>query len=261
MEIFFAVNDSYCKHVAVTMTSIIVNNPRIKICFHVICNNLSKESRENLEKLNSSYVDIKFHTVNAERFANCLLNIPHITIETYFRYLLPELVPNLNKALYLDADVIVKGNIATLWSTDLNDYCIAGVEDPYVEHLCYKGEIGLTAEDIYVNAGILLMNLKAMRDLNKIQELFSVTEKIGQNLLFQDQDVINIVFKGQIKSLPSLFNFTSRHVADNDSTVLDNAIIVHYTGKKKPWTHFFCSGNPAEKYYFQYLRILKVAIS
>lgn len=255
MDIFFAVNDSYCKHVIVTMTSIVVNNPEEDICFHIICNNLSVESKANIEQLKNTKVQVRFYSVDESRFAKCALSIPHITIETYYRYLIPELVPNLTKVLYLDADVIVKGSLSTLWTTDLEGYCLAGVEDPYIELLCYKEKIGLTNEEIYVNAGVLLLNLQEWRVLDKTKELFSVTEEIGKNLLFQDQDVINLVFRGRIKAVSSLYNFTSRHVANSDQIELDNAIVIHYTGKKKPWTHFFCSGNPGERYYFQFLRI------
>jgi glycosyltransferase involved in cell wall biosynthesis len=116
---------------------------------------------------------------------------------------------------------------------------MAGVEDTFILNQNYKPEIGFSDNDLYVNAGVLLFNLQQIRKDNKVEALFSTTlDKKG--IRFQDQDILNIVFKGSINPVDNLYNF-----ATEDQFMWPEKIccarILHFTGSKKPWDKDACS--------------------
>ncbi|WP_330847969.1 glycosyltransferase family 8 protein, partial [Streptococcus suis] len=88
-----------------------------------------------------------------------------ISLETYFRILLPSQLPELDRILYLDCDILVKGSLNPLWESDLTHHYLAGVNelDMLHDNSDYRQKIGFTPQDIYVNAGVLLFNLELMR--------------------------------------------------------------------------------------------------
>lgn len=256
MHICFSIDNRYTQHVYVTMNSILKNNKNKKILFYIVSNHLSEKNKKSIEKLKKTYtnVDITYFLVSTERFDDLKLNIPYITQQTYYRYIIPELLPNLKKALYLDSDIVVNGSLEELWNTDIEDYFVAGVRDTYIKDINYSKNLGYASEDLYINAGVLLLNLKKIRDENKIKELFDNTVKYSKTIKYQDQDIINLTFKGKIKEISQKYNYTFKDVIVNKKEVLEKAVIIHFTGDKKPWDHIYSSGNPAEFLYFKYLK-------
>ena len=131
MEIFFAVNEAYTRQLCVAILSIAENNRNSPLNFHILSSNFPETSRHAVQKICTFYPNttITFHTPDMKRFADLKLNIAHISIETYFRYIIAEMMPSLDKCLYLDADIVVNGSLRPLWEMDLQDnYCI-GIKD------------------------------------------------------------------------------------------------------------------------------------
>lgn len=179
---------------------------------------------------------MKYININTKHFENFNLknNIKYISVETYYRYIIADIAPNLNKALYLDADLVVNGNLNELYDIDLeNNYC-AGVKDKFIEETDYKNTLGLSPNETYINAGVLLLNLSRMRKDNVSEKLLSNTNKLAEQIEYQDQDIINITFRGQIKEVDSRYNFASSNVIREKSKIKE-AMIIHYTGPIKPW--------------------------
>ena len=254
MDICFAINKEYVQHLSVAITSIIVNNADSPLEFHVLSKDLTDSDRAVLLRTcRHKQVKINFHKVDDRMFADLKLNISHISRETYYRYILPELLPDVSKALYLDADVIVKGSLREIWSLDINNYYMAGVFDTYISDIGYKGKVGFHNDDLYVNAGVLLFNLEKIRKDNKVEELFRNTRELASDVEYQDQDILNITFKGKILRLDQKYNYTFRDVVSNTKKELRDSVIVHFTGDRKPWDYFFATTNPAEVYYYIYL--------
>lgn len=253
MDICFAINKEYVQHLSVAITSIMVNNAETPLDFHILSTDLTENDRLVLSQMcRREQVKIHFHLVDDHIFSDFRLNIPHISKETYYRYVLPELLPDIDKALYLDADIIVKGSLREIWSLDISDYYMAGVSDTYISDIGYKKKMGFD-DDLYVNAGVLLFNLDKIRKDNKVEELFRNTLELANDIEYQDQDILNITFKGKIFKLPQKYNYTFRDVVSNSKKELRNSVIVHFTGDRKPWDYFFGTTNPAEVYYYFYL--------
>lgn len=257
ITIYFAINDSYWKQLYVAMTSICKNCKNKDIVFNIVSSDLATDTKDKIKEITKlkrrGNTRVAFHKVPAEMYDDLNLNISYISRETYYRFVIPEFEKTSDKVIYLDADLVVKGDIYQLWTTELGECYAAGVEDTYIKDIGYKDRIGFKEGDLYVNAGVLLLNVKKIKEENKVSELFRIAKEPPFDIEYQDQDVINIVFKGAIKKLPGEFNYTFRDVICNPPSRLLKACIVHFTGEKKPWDYIFESNNPAEIYYWRYL--------
>lgn len=138
-------------------------------------------------------------------------------VRCYFSKILNE-----DKILYIDVDAIVNGDLSKLWQKDTK--YIAGVHEPgeWDKHLNGKGY-----DDTYINSGVLLMNLKTIREKYLDDKMIKLLNT--NKYAYPDQDVINIVFKDKIEPLPVEYNSTET------TGFIDNAKIVHYIRQRKGW--------------------------
>lgn len=236
MNIAFCANNTYSDKVAVVMTSILENHKTQKINFYIFSSDLDDSNLHLLQKLLLKYKNFTVQRILVPQHlvSSLPLNISHISVETYYRYVIADLLPDLDKILYLDADLIVCKNIADFYSTDLKNNYFSGAEDLYIKEINHKQSIGLGADDLYINAGVLLMNLKLIRQDNLGEKLINATKELWNKIKYQDQDVINIVCKGKIKKINNMYNFATHNMLYN-AKLIDTAKIIHYTGSKKPW--------------------------
>lgn len=173
---------------------------------------------------------------------------PRYSEAASFRLLLPELLPEWDRVVYIDCDVIVRQDIAKLYeSTDLGDNYLAAVyEAPIEQQAATREAIGCDPWH-YLNSGFLLMNLAQMRKDNVSERLLDACRV--DYLEFPDQDALNQVCKGRILQLSPLYNgirtfFLPQYKADflkmypepmwNE---VQKSANIHYTGGK-PWRIF-----------------------
>jgi lipopolysaccharide biosynthesis glycosyltransferase len=217
--------------------------------FHVICL-LSEELPERLKQ--------KIQWVGGERarfsFLNLQGKLPGIyvdekyTVAASFRLLLPDLLPEYEKVMYIDCDVVVRNDLASLYrSVELeNNYLAAVFEAPIDCQDEHIRKIGCDPS-AYINSGFLIMNLALLRQDNRVEQFIEASK--AEYLEFPDQDVLNLVCKGRIVGLPPCYNsirtfylpqykhfFLRRYTEQDWEAVLLHGT-VHYTGAK-PWNHF-----------------------
>lgn len=246
VNIVFAIDNNYAKYCAVAIQSILDNvniNQKVKI-FIVHDETFSEQNKALLKDNKSFNVFIEFLKVNLDDFLFYPLNREHISIATYYRLSLQKLLPkDVNKIIYLDSDIIVLDNIAKLWSTDLEDYYLAGSPDE--GGILQIRRLGLPLSHNYINAGICLMNIAKMRTIN-LDHLYTETLYKNYDLItLQDQDILNIAFVNKIKRLHLRWNVQSRMYKQNE---LEYAYsynelveatktpgIVHFSDRQKPW--------------------------
>ena len=233
MNIAFCFNNAYTDKVGVTMTSVLKNHPQEDICFYLFSSDLSQQNIEKLNKLKLKYKNFSIQTIQVDKslFDNIKLNISYISLETYYRYVIADLLPDIDKILYLDGDLIVNKDITSFYHTDLGDCYFAGVTDLWAEKTNHKKDLGLQK---YVNAGVLLMNLKQIRLDNLGEKLIEKTTLLWDRIKYQDQDILNIVCQDKILLVEDIYNFTMEHIK-SDKSKAKKAHIIHYTGQKKPW--------------------------
>ncbi len=153
-----------------------------------------------------------------------------------------------DRVLYLDADTVVSADISDLFKIDISEYYCAGVRDILVEKSGYARELGISG--LYINAGVMLLNLCKMRSDGSVERLMQITSE--KRFKFQDQDAFNVVFNGKIKELDCVYNFKRAHQkAFREKAEL--AKIIHYVGPSKPWLKF--SINKHKRLYFKYKKI------
>ena len=134
MHIFFAINDAYTQHLCVVIASILKNStPLDDFHFYVLNKgDLSEENKNNIKSLKAlKDFEIEFIEVDFALFDKCKTSqyCDYITKETYFRYIIPTLKPNLEKSLYLDCDIIIEDSLNLLYSIDLKDNYVGAIED------------------------------------------------------------------------------------------------------------------------------------
>lgn len=253
IHIFFALNNDYTQHCCASVVSILENNPDFFFDFYLLSDYISPENKQKLASLSRRYSHFEIHypDIDDSPFRNFALNINYISLQTYYRYAIAEWYPQLDKAIYLDCDLIVNGSLKEIWETDITDYLCAGVSDLWIENIYYKPEINFSHEELYINAGALLLNLKKMREEQTYRALCQATAQPPCKIKFQDQDIINLVCRGKIKELPEKFNFTTENAIKHPEE-RDKAVIIHYTGRAKPWSVRNCP-HPQSRLYFDYL--------
>lgn len=238
IAIAFAINDGYVDWLGVTILSILESNHLSTFQFFVLSSNVTEASKHKLLTLGNIYKNfqITYIALDDTVFGDFPLRIKHISKEAYFRYVLPDVLPDNDKVLYLDSDVLVLGAIKPLWDTNLEHNFIAGSHKPYIatQFPGYRESLGLRADDLYINSGVILMNLAEIRKSHKVTELFENTIRMKDIIKIQDQDVINITFKGKIKPVSNIYNYTTKDRAEKTQEN-EAVVIVHFNTANKPW--------------------------
>lgn len=151
----------------------------------------------------------------------------------YNRLLIPWLLPEYDKIIYSDTDVIFKGDISYIYQTDLKDNYVAGVTGEVWSKGAirkYLLKLGVTPEK-YINSGFLLINSKLQREKGLNEKYM---ELVKRRHIYQDQDIINIACRDRIAHLPEKINLKPSVAAMQRQGEVD---MIHYIGLK-PWNHF-----------------------
>lgn len=196
-----------------------------------------------LEKLFLQYADFSIRYVNVGEAFKDGFQIRGITQATYYRLLIADLVPEYDKIMYHDVDVIFRDDLSGIFkATDLEGYYVAGVSTPYSDIEPYLNQKLNTTSADYIAAGNIILNSKAIREDGLTEKFIELSKA---NWKYQDMDVINIACKGKIKLLPPSFcivGTTSEILKDpnqkfyskEDADYAINYGIIHYNGPK-PW--------------------------
>ncbi len=265
MNIFFASDNKFVQHLCVSIASILYNAASTdEFIFYILDSNISEKNKQKIMKLKSiKNFEIEFIKVSDEMFKDCPItkDCSHITKQTYYRYIIPIIKPELDKCLYLDCDIVVEDSLSSLWQKDIEDYYVAAVEELHYETSIDAKRLNL---DTMFNAGILLINLKKWKEQNITNQLFKNTAELSKlnKLRWQDQDVLNYTFKNQVLFVEPKYNLQCNAYYDGwlnkyTQEELESAkiapVIIHYNSCYKPWSNQ-CK-HPLWKRYYNYLKI------
>lgn len=265
-----AADDNYSMPLAATLHSAIVNlKGERNIALFIIDGGISRTNkRKILQSIPSQRVSLNWLQPKKTRFKNMQIS-QSITIASYYRILIPDLLPNsFTKAIYLDSDLIVKGNLDKLWDIDIQDNYLLAVPDmgaPYVSSprgLMNYQMLGIPADSKYFNGGVLVMNLQKWREDSISQTVFEYLEQNKEYVRWHDQDGLNAILAGKWgeldprwNQLAYIFKYSSWQDSDFSEDVYNNLIqdpyIVHFSTREKPWKPN-CN-HPEKKLFFQHL--------
>lgn len=172
-----------------------------------------------------------------------------ITTPAYYRLLIPELIPEYDKIIYSDVDIIYKQDLWSVYSQDLGNNYIAATYDLSLclssDGVKYVRTLPGLEQGNYIQSGFIILNSFELR----CHDVVSVFKKFStEKLKYQDQDILNIVCKDRIKILPYFYNmtvYTFQLMAENSSQLTykyklttelynRNNCTIHYNGQK-PW--------------------------
>ena len=255
-NICYSSDSNYAEQLAVSMASILCNaDKQEKINFYILDGGLSSQDKQNIEILkNIKDFSINYLEINEEDFKSCPIlkekdekySSYHVTLPTYFRFKLASLLPKIDKILYLDCDVIVRSSLDELYSIPNKDIAALMILDAES-----KQESKRINSKNYFNAGVMLINLDYWRKNNVEKRLFKYAKENADSILWQDQDVINIVLQNEIKKVSEKWNFQYFLYEKIDVKKLADVKIFHLAGRFKPWLIPF--DHPVYNYYYYYL--------
>lgn len=250
INVCFVTDENYAPYMGTVIYSIICNaKHRNNFVFHVFDNGIKEKTKKKLKKIAKNN-EINF--IDASSFAQRLESLPqtapHITKSSYLKFIIADVLKDLDKVLYLDCDLIVTRDIQELYDTDIGNNLIGAVEDVGYTYWSKSNE-DLKLKFKCMNSGVMLINCDLWRKENLSQTLMECASDHDKVGFGQDQPVLNFVCKNRVFFLP--FKWNAQDTFFRDSVEIqdrmdikechearDNPAIIHYTYVRKPWNDF-----------------------
>ena len=215
---------------------------RADLVFHLCHRTLSDEHRRDLASIATEFgATLKWYDLDkSDLFIDIATRMPEnkrLSNIVYARLVLDRLLdPSIERVLYLDCDILVRDDVATLYDWDMQGHPIAAVRDTLGTWLVGGRDVRgnrdiFDVADPYFNAGIVLIDLKGWREADIIGRMEQAFADGVMQRIYYDQDLLNLVFRNNWLSLPWRWNLIEPR-PEHES--LDPAIL-HYTGTRKPW--------------------------
>ena len=252
IPIFFASDNNYAPYLAVAIKSLLSNaSPDYFYKIHVLTTNLDKELCTKIQKLatpNSS-IEIISLAEEIEHIKNRFHLRDYYSIETYYRFFIPDMFPQYDKVLYLDCDITVLGDISNLYLTNISNFLVGAAQEQVMEHYKVFGDYVEKVLDIkvknYFSAGVLLINTKLFRAYKIQQKFFRLMSEFKFRVT-QDEDYLNVLCKDKVKKISIGWNKQPFEETGFDDVDLQ---LIHYNLGWKPW-HY--ENVMYEEYFWQY---------
>jgi len=265
INVSFSADRAYLPHAAAMLRSMLdhVESGR-QLNLFFLYSGIGARGLELLEEVASSRPRTKLYAIKAEKAFEKSHRSPSRSPSnaTYNRFLLFELLPGLDRLLYVDSDTIFRGDVAQIFDTDIGtakvgavvDYIMTRIltgptptADPNVPDLyAYYKKLGFSDDQMskYFNAGLVLFNFKKI-NLSDAKKDIKTKAKSGK-YLFRDQDILNIYFRDSVFLMDDRFNVFNtysagynrvpRHLHSAAMKAKENPIMIHYAaGDHKPW--------------------------
>ena len=242
-------NEKLAPMFGVVVTSVGINVTSDDVMMYLLHNGLKDSTVKRLQKIADRYnVRLKFLEIDLEILKDCPTNtkLHYANVMTYARFLLPSMLANLDKVIYLDCDLVVCKDLKSLWETDVNDIAVAMAPDYNYNNEETLGRLGGHVSN-YLNSGVIVMNLDYWRKHDVQNRLLSYIIDKGKELIYNDQDALNVILDDERKQLSARYNVTPYYFHRN----LDNypkemheeirearidPVVFHYLGPIKPWS-------------------------
>lgn len=266
VPVVFASDDGYVPMVTATICSML-RNASIDYFYDVVVleKDITDAHKREMRSFFSAFSNASVRFVNVWpliRAYNLRTSNAHISVETYYRFLIQDVLSCYDKVLYLDSDLIIEGDVSELFNVDLNDAVLAAVRD-----IDYAGNLDLNdgervrySEDVlgledpfdYFQAGVLVLNTAEMRVLHTVEEWLEMAAE--PKYIYDDQDILNAECQRRVTFLDNawnvmincdnrfkkVFSFAPARMYDEFMDAYRNPRIIHYAGYEKPWKPGSC---------------------
>ena len=236
ITVFFAVDDNYVDFLLITLASIVDNakDEKYSYNFKILHSGLSQASRKKLSRFNCHRFKVTYFNVsnNLTQMENKFKVRDYYTLTTYYRLLIPDTFFYIDKALYLDCDIVVLEDLSKLYSVDIGDNLVGAIKDASVqivpEFITYVNKALNIKQQEYFNAGILVMNLKKMRTTHLLKRVYELSKTVAFKVA-QDQDLLNVICRNKVTYIDPAWNV----MPIGERAV--NINLIHYNLIYKPW--------------------------
>ena len=256
IPIAISIDDKYTFPALVFITSLMENiGKKTKYEIYImIADGYSENNKNKFKKLIKKYGNekLKITFLDMKDKYVPITSHSYISKATYYRVYLPYLLPEVEKLIYLDVDIINLHDLSEFYNMKLEKdiYLYAMVDNS--DHRKELLEFGVKS-DKYINGGTLLMDLKNIREKGFDEKLKKFMEIYGKNLTHHDQTAMNAVYYKNMGILPFkyvIFNFKTfedlvkfndkqeepyRRSMDELKEAYNNPFLVHFAGCEKPW--------------------------
>lgn len=264
LNIALCTDENFVVPALVCITSIFENNKDYNCQIHVLTGGVSQKSRDKFSKLGEIY-DQKINIIQIDdsRFDGLIYSSHRYPRSMYYRFLLPEMLPDVNTILYLDCDIMVRKGLNELFDVDISNKALGCVVSQSCDNILWA--TSLIIQSPYFNSGVLLMNLDYWRHENLFRVLVKWIEDNSDKCMLPDQNALNKILEGKVVYLDYGYNFQERwtrslegsYVAVNKWAGIvkagKNPTIVHFCENEKPW--FEECVNPFKEEYYYYAQL------
>lgn len=240
IHIAYCTDANYLEYVAISITSIILNNLNEEIYFHVFLYDVSQDEMKKLKNINKK---INIYIINETELNKYSIDfkINHLNKSTYIRLLAPRLLANITeKFIYLDADILCFANISSIREINIDDVvCAASADSLPGKKDSSPKRLGMK-KNYYFNAGFLYININNWIKKNIEKKTNDILYNSHNSFKYYDQDALNIILQGQVKPIDNTWNFLFTWMSEKEKEhyffnkdTLPN--FIHFTGGRKPW--------------------------
>lgn len=220
--------------------------PESKYNFYVMTLDVSQSDKNFLKALEEENVSVS--VLEQKEVDLFYIRDTHVSKTSLLKYYIEDALPQLDKVLYIDSDVLVLHDLNKLFQTDIEGKYLAAVKDPsWFFQNTHVLELNLEERGFYFNSGVMLMNLKKFREDGLKAKLEDYTNNNFRT--YMDQDALNVVAGKDVVLLPfedNAMNFFFEHI---DLATLGNfysrnwqtyeevfapAVVLHFASSKKP---------------------------
>ena len=242
-------NEKLAPMFGVVVTSVGINVTSDDVMMYLLHNGLKDSTVKRLKKIADRYnVRLKFLEIDLEILKDCPTNtkLHYANVMTYARFLLPSMLPNLDKVIYLDCDLVVCKDLKSLWETDVNDMAVAMAPDYNYNNEETLGRLGGHVSN-YLNSGVIVMNLDYWRKYDIQNKVLTYILDNRDRIIYPDQDALNVILKDARMELPIIYNVAPYLFYKNIENIpgdryaeikeaRESPVIFHYMGPTKPWS-------------------------
>ena len=246
--IALATDEGYVAQACVVLVSYALSNPLNRRDIFVFVDTVSEDGVRMLRTTGSAFgLSITIITLDSALLkdlgSGTRKGLPHVSNATYGKLMIPLSLPETYKrCLILDCDILVRGDLDRLFSTDLQGHCLAAAKDAL--HADKSADrLGLPSGAMYFNCGVLLVDLDDWRSEKPINRVAGEIVKYRERLLYMEQDILNIMFASRFLQLAPQWNamviIVPQGVVKNWQGAIEEQSILHFAGEIKPWHEFY----------------------
>ena len=262
-NIAYGIDKHFLFGCAISISSILLHNQNIPFHFHIFTDYIDNDFKLKTEQLCKQYnTSITIYRVDCEELKN-LPNTKNWSYATYFRFIIADvLYPQIQKLLYIDADIICKGSLQELVILNIDNVMSAAVlekESTWWQKCAERLDMPILKNG-YFNAGFLYINIQKWQeyDVSTTAMTLLSQEDVRKKLSFLDQDLLNMIFAGNVLFLDKRYN---RQYSINyelkapkgsfyKNPIDSETILIHYIGPTKPW-HEWAYNYPCSSYFME----------